>query len=170
MSYVNMDHAGWVESQIAASKKAKLTKKAQRLAAEHKGWFAAPDKLNPFQRRAFDILGIVGSGIYNAPIAWNSVIWAPRFIVLQWYGSLATWDFSQLTWFTLLCHQSRIRGCIAPGAPRHLEIALHERSHEGGMATRHPSLDEALGSFRAAVTVIHPITYTAPLPANIAAE
>lgn len=56
MSYVNMDHAGWVESQVAAMKRYKMTKRDREAAAEHKGWHAAPDKLNEFQRRSFSIL------------------------------------------------------------------------------------------------------------------
>lgn len=162
MSYFNMDHAGWVEAQIAASKRQKPTKKDQRLAAEHKGWLAAPDKLNDFQRRAFDVLGIVGNGIYNAPIAWSTIVWAPRFIIVQWRNGLGTWDFSELTRLVFLCHEARIRGYVSAGAPRHLEIALHQRSHEGGMASRHPNLDEAIVAFRTELGAEHSVNYGIP--------
>lgn len=163
MSYINMDHAGWVERNIEASKKQRPTKRDERAAREHKGWFAAPDVLTPFQRRAFDILGIVGGGIYNAPIAWDGVAWAPNYLHLPWRKSLATWDFMELTQFVFLCHEARIRGSIGTHSPRHLVIGLHERRHEGGMATRHPNLDEAVAAFRAEISAAHPINYRIPL-------
>lgn len=159
MSYINMDHAGWVESQIAAMKRYKMTKRDRDAAAEHKGWHAAPDKLNDFQRRSFNILGIVGNGIYNAPIAWGGVVWAPWYLIVPWRHNMATWDFQQLTSFVFLCHDARIRGDISPGGPRLLSIALHQRTAAGGIATRHPNLAEAVEAHRQAIRLDHPIMY-----------
>lgn len=161
MSYFNMDHAGWVQRNIAAYKKHKPTAADRRSAAEHKGWFAAPDELNPFQRRAFDILGIVGGGIYNAPIAWRSIVWHPRFIIVKWRNNLATWDFCQLTRFVFLCHEARIRGGIA-ASMRELEVALHERVAEGPISLRHPNLDEAVAAWREEFPATHSIIYSGP--------
>jgi hypothetical protein len=169
MSYVSMDHAGWVAGQIEASKRQRMTKKDERLRADHKGWHAAPDKLNPFQVRAFDLLGIVGGGIYNAPILWETMYWSPRSLIMQWRGGLGTWDFSQLTWFTFLCHAARIRGYLAPGAPRHIEVSLHERSDEGTMSVRHPNLEEAVDRFWREFSPTHSIVYRARMPAELAA-
>lgn len=169
MSYINMDHAGWVQSQIGASKKQKMTKRDQRARADHKGWFAAPDDLTPFQRRAFDILGIIGNGIYNAPIAWDGVIWARDYLIVPWRKGLGTWDFMELTRLVFLCHEARIRGYIETHSPRHLAIALHERSHHGGMSKRHPNLDEAISGFRSEFGSHHSINYQMP-PLAVAAE
>lgn len=160
MSYVDMDHAGWVERNMEAGKKLHRTARDVRKAAEHKGYLAAPDELNPFQRRAFDILGIVGNGIYNAPIAWESVYWMPRMISVSWRHSLATWDFTQLTRLVFLCHEARIRADIAPKGFREIEITLSERSHEGAMNWRHPDLDEAVEDFRRYLPADHPIRYS----------
>jgi hypothetical protein len=159
-----MDHAKWVQSSIVAGK-SQATKAQHRKAKEHsRGWVAAPDKLTDFQKRAFDILGIVGGGIYNAPIVWDSVYWKPRTIIVSWYKGLGTFDFSELTRFVFLCHEARIRGYIGPLAHRYLEIHLSERIATGDMAVRHPSLDEALVAFRAEFPSTHSIRY-APVTA-----
>lgn len=165
MSYIHMDHAGWVESSIAASKRQKPTARDKRNAAQHKGWFAAPDQLNPFQRRAFDILGIIGGGIYNAPIGWDGLIWHPKFIICTWRKGFGTFDFSDLTRFVFLCHEARIRGHIGPSGPGLLEVALHERSADGAFSQRHPNLDEAIAEWRASFPIDHPIVYCdKPIP------
>jgi hypothetical protein len=165
MSYINMNHAGWVQSSIDAAKP-NATKSEQRKAREHsKGWAAAPDKLNDFQKRAFDILGIVGGGIYNAPIAWDSVYWKPRTIICSWYKGFATFDFRDLTRFVFLCHEARIRGAIEPLLPRYLQICLTEREAAGAMHARHPSLDEALAAWREEFPSDHSIVYRAVAPA-----
>lgn len=162
MSYINMDHAGWVENNIAASKRQKPTARDKRHAAEHRGWYAAPDKLNPFQRRAFDILGIVGNGIYNAPIGWEGLTWHPQFIICSWRKGFGTFDFNELTHFVFLCHEARIRGHIGWSGPRLLEVALHERAAAGSMSQRHPNLDEALAAWRDVFPADHPLVYRTP--------
>jgi hypothetical protein len=162
MSYVNYDHAGWVQTQIECVKRQKPTAREARAAREHKGWYAAPDALNPFQRRAFDILGIVGNGIYNCPISWDNVHWAPNYIVVSWRGCFATWDFQGLTRFVFLCHEARIRGELSPSGPGRVEVALHERVADGDISRRHPNLTEAIDAFRQEMPVKHPIMYREP--------
>lgn len=161
MGYINMDHAGWVQRNIAASKSHKMLAADRRRLAENKGWHAAPDELNPFQRRAFDILGIIGSGIYNAPISWDTVYWTPRAISVSWRKTMATFDFTALTQFVFLCHDARIRGDIGPRG-RYLEVHLSERTASGAMHERHPSLEEAVAAWRVDVPLYHPITYRTP--------
>ena len=159
MSYVNMDHAGWVEQSIAAHKRQASKADQRRAIDEQRGWCAAPDVLNDFQRRAFGILGIVGNGIYNAPIAWTKVWWHPTMLQLPWYNEVASFDFTGLTRLVFLCHEARIRCGISAHARDHLGIHLGERSHEGGMSRRHPNLDEAIADFRAWFPADHSINY-----------
>lgn len=159
MSYARMDHAHWVQLQISASKRHKMTARDRKAAADHKGWFAAPDELNAFQRRAFDILGIVGGGIYNCPISWGTMTWNKRFVIAPWQGSLSTWDFRKLTSLVLLCHDARIRGDISPLGPRHLRISLHERVADGCSSSRHPCLAEAVAMHREEIGEQHSILY-----------
>lgn len=168
MSYFRMDHAGCVERNIAASKRFPMTAKDRRAQAARKGWFAAPDVLNPFQRRAMDILGIVGGGIYNAPISWDAMQWSAKYVVVPWRNPLSTWDFSALTLFVFLCHEARIRGEVAARGFRYVEISLHERVADGGSMRRHPTLDEAIASFREQLGDNHPIAYCAPVQTEAA--
>lgn len=148
MRYLGMDHAGWAERNLQALKLQCKSKRYRDMAAESRGPLAAPETLNEFPRRAFDILGIVGGGIYNAPIAWKSIYITPRMIVVQWRNSMSTFDFDELTKLVFLCHEARIRAGVAPGAPRHLEIMLSERAADGGLSARHPNLDEAIKHWR----------------------
>lgn len=163
MSYISMDHAGWVEANIAAHKRMRPRAADRRLAAESRGWYAAPDTLNPFQRRAFSILGIVGNGIYNAPIAWGTVRWQPDCVAVSWRRSMGTYDFDELTRLVLLCHEARIRGWVAPLGLGYLEISLSERWCRPGRVSRHhPDLHEVVLSWRAEFPVEHPIRYREP--------
>lgn len=165
MSYVEMDHAAWVRQNIAAVKRhRKPTAHERRRAADGIGWFAAPDDLSPHQARIFDILGIVGGGIYNAPIVWETVDWqCGRGMSVVWRGGFATFDFDRLTLLVFLCHEARIRCEIDPHAPRHVKLYLHPRTDAGGMAQRHPNLQEAVDLFRRTVPDNHPITFAAHL-------
>lgn len=158
MSYATMDHAGWVERNIAASKQ--LAARRQRSRAK-KGWDAAPDKLSPFQARVFDILGIVGGGIYNAPISWNSVDWDGygTGISLLWERGMSTFDFTQLTTLVFLCCEARIRCEVEPATFRALRLIFFPRCHVGSASDRHPNLAEAVNAFRAYVPSDHSIFY-----------
>lgn len=157
MSYARMDHANWVELQAAASKK-RLSAKEKR---SETGWAHAPEKLSGFQAKAFDILGIVFGGIYNAPIVWTSVDWrAGRGLAIPIrYGTLATYDFQELTTLVFLCHEARIRADISSYGPKGLMILLHPRKATGGVSQRHPNLDEAIKAFREYIPADHRIFY-----------
>lgn len=161
MSYINMDHAGWLEDAIRGHKLRKPTARERKLAAEKScGWYAAPDQLNEFQRRAIDILGIVGGGIYNAPISWETAYWRNDFIQVNWGVCLGTFDFTQLTTFVFLCHDARIRGCIGPKTFNQVELTLSRRAIEPRcFARHHPNLTEAITTWRAAMPLNHAICY-----------
>jgi hypothetical protein len=159
MSYLNMDHAGWVERSIEASRRAPTKAELRKATEEHRGWAAAPDKLNPFQVRAINILGIVAGGIYNAPIAWKTFYWTPRTLICAWHKGLGTFDFNELTTLVLLCHEARIRAYIAPLNHQHIEIMLNERAPTGDMAARHPNLDEMLADWREKFPSDHSVIY-----------
>jgi hypothetical protein len=153
MSYQTMDHAGWMESNLDASR---------RLGRKLKN---APEKLNDFQIKVVDILGMVGNGIYNAPIDSEKIEWKCGFdgVSVVWNRTdMATWDFDQLTRLVFLCHEARIRCSIGPAGPRALRLKFHPRKAEGDMAVRHPNLDEAVASFRNYLPANHRIIFKAP--------
>lgn len=161
MSYNTMDHAGWVERNIAAAKDIAGKKRRDNT----KGWAAAPDKLNDFQAKVMDILGIVGGGIYNAPIAWDAIQWKgwAGGVAVPWRSgnSFATFDSAPLTRFVFLCHEARIRGEIRIHSPNHFLLCFWPRVAEGGVGERHPSLDEAVAGFREYLPADHRIIYRA---------
>lgn len=146
MRYDNMDHAGWVERNIAAAK-GDLSAADKRRAAQGRGWGAAPDTLNPFQRRAFTLLGIMGSGIYNAPITWETVEWRPHSIWLTWQGELSTVDWRSLTDGVFLAHAAGIRMAIQP-AGRALRIGLADYANPDGWNYRKGLLADVIEAHR----------------------
>lgn len=169
MSYNTMDHAGWVERKASA---AKSMMKRRPSPAATKGWGAAPETLSGFQAKVMDILGMVGSGIYNAPIAWNGVQWKGwgGGIAVPWRHDLSTFDFANLTRLVFLGHEARIRVEIRPHAPGHLLLCFWPRTDTGRSSQRHPNLDEAVAEFRKYLPADHRILYRAPAPAAEAAE
>ncbi len=175
MSYVNMDHAAWVESRNASVRKHGKPKKDKH--GRLRGYHTAPEKLNRFQARAMDICGMVFGGIYNAPISWDLVEWSPSAVHLPLrHGDMATWDYGNLSSLVFnlsslvfLCHEARIRGNLSVHG-RGWMLSFHVRSHEGRMAERHPDLAEAVADMAAYLPADHRVRYVAelddPLPAN----
>lgn len=165
MSYADMDHAEWVEENIAAHHaNHPLAAPRRGKNREFRGWAAAPEKLSDFQARVMDILGMVGGGIYNAPISWDGVYWNHGGgMGVPWRGSAAfsTFDFDRLTRLVLLCHDARIRCEIQHNGPRGFLLVFHPRSHEGRRGERHPSIEEAVAEHRAYLPADHRIHYRA---------
>lgn len=164
-SYATMDHADWVRVEIAAHKNAR-PKNNKR--GKHVGWSAAPDELSPLQSAVMDILGMVAGGIYNAPIHWDSVDWnvGGGISVLWWGHELATFDFDALTRLVFMCHAARIRCSVRAAAPDKLRLSFWQRSDVGGMASRHPDLDEAVQEFREYLPPGHRIVFGSRSPAK----
>jgi hypothetical protein len=143
--YAQHDAAGWIESNNAA------TNKYRRAPRRGKPLPELPEKLTPFQARVAHILGIVGGGIYNAPVAHDKINWEYGFdgVSVTWqHEGLATWDGSGLTALVFLCHEARIRCAIDPAGPHMLRLSFWQRAAEGGMSERHPNLNEAVEAFR----------------------
>lgn len=163
MSYVNMDHAAWVESNNASGRRNHKTPKRDRDLRYVVGFHAAPEKLTEFQTKVMNILGIVGGGIYNAPITWDTIDWdCGRGVSLIWRGGFATFDSSNLTRLVFLCHDARIRVSVDPAGPRLMRLSFHPRVSDGGVGSRHPNLEEAVTAHRVAVPADHSIAYLAP--------
>lgn len=174
MSYVTMDHAKWAEDDIRAMKR--------RLSEPHplkrrpdltKGYRAAPDELSPFQKTVFNIVGMVGGGIYNAPISWDAIRWKGwgHGIAIPWQRGhdLSTFDFNGLTKLVFLCHEARIRCEIRSNGFQGLLLCFWPRKAEGCIATRHPNLEEAVTSFREYLGDDHPIVYRESAKDEVAA-
>lgn len=153
MSYETMDHAAWMETHHRAENSRN---------AKRRGWTPRPEQLTAFQAKVCDILGMVGGGIYNAPILHEKTDWDYGYggVSVLWRQSVATWDFNQLTILVLLCHEARIRCEISAGGAKLLRFSFWQRTNEGSMSRRHPNLDEALEAFRRWLPLGHRIRYT----------
>lgn len=137
MSYIEMDHAAWVRAN---------TRPRQTL--------------SQLGAKVANIIGIVGGGIYNAPIKVNRVDWSDGYMIsVVWRGEMATFDFNQLTWLTLLCHAARIRCSVEGCGPGMLKLGFWQRKPDGGISKRHPSPAEALADFDAALPPDHSVRY-----------
>lgn len=137
-----MDHAGWVREQINGR------------------------VLSALGAKVADILGIVGGGIYNAPINVAKIDWSnDRFIDVKWRGQLATYDFGHLTTLVLLCHEARIRVSVEGCGPQYMRLFFSQRQAEGSMSSRHPSIEQAVATFRAYLGANHHLIYRAPVGA-----
>lgn len=157
LRYANMDHADWVTKNIAASKRCLSPKQKRRTT----GYAVAPDRLSPFQETVINIIGIVGGGIYNAPIAWDAIRWSYGFngMAVPWRGNLSTFDFQELSELVFLCQTARIRCNIAPHSPKHLLICFVPREATGSMGRRHPNAEQMFAAMREAIPPHHPIVY-----------
>ncbi len=149
MKYARMDHAAWVEGSILKTTKGK--------AAINR----PPASLSPFQARVMDILGIVGGGIYNAPIAWPTVEWGGDYggLFVSWSGSMSTHDSAALSCLVFLCHEARIRCEIAAGRPGYFRLGFWPGAADGSICS---NLSEAVAAFRGSLPTDHPILYTEP--------
>lgn len=159
MGYDTMDHADWVQDNLNAIRRRKPSPRDAKAADAGRGWYGAPEALNDFHCRAFTILGIVGGGIYNAPIEWDSMEWRAESLCMNWRNELATRDFRGLTDLVFLAHDAGIRISISPNM-RNLRLILHSRARppEGGSVCKgHPTLESGVASHRARFPLDHPV-------------
>jgi hypothetical protein len=162
MSYDRMNHGEWVQNNINAERRRtrgrKLTARETKARADRRGWHGAPELLNAFHHRAFAILGVVGGGIYNAPIEWDSVEWRADSLCLNWRGELATRDFRGLTDLVFLAHDAGIRVSISPNM-RNLRMILHCRARPPlpTSFSGHPTLEAGVEAHRARFPSDHPV-------------
>jgi hypothetical protein len=63
------------------------------------------------------------------------------------FGPLATFDADDLTRLVFMAHEKCIRVQVE-GGPHGLRIAIWRREREGCPYERHPTIDQALNSFR----------------------
>lgn len=117
-------------------------------------WGGIPqDRLSDDNRKHVEILTrAFRTGVYNLPVNWQKVDWmhgvrGTRFVIDR---ELSTFDFDHLTRLVILAHDECVRVSIAPRTFRHLGISMWSgRSREGGMASRHPTIEQAVADLRA---------------------
>jgi hypothetical protein len=168
IGYTKYDHPGWVETSIGIARRQDEAERERRRAsgkpvrearAPTKGHLSAPIPLPAWTRRAMHVLGMTFGGIYNAPIAWDSVDWGQgRHLHVPVNRAMATFDHYELTAFVFLCHAAGIRGQIAPHHPKYLRLSMWPReTRTGSTFDRHPTLAEAVDAFWTALGTNHPV-------------
>lgn len=65
------------------------------------------------------------------------------------FGDCSTFNFDFMTRLVFLAHDRCVRAKISQGGPRAIRIAIWQRAgREGSMFQRHPTIDQALASWR----------------------
>lgn len=167
MSYVHMNHAAWVNANNAAGRRIYANHRPKRnIDGRVVGFHASPEKLDLFQAKVMDILGMVFGGIYNAPITWERVDWnycrSGLLVSFSTRACMSTFDYDQLTKFVFLCHVARIRGAIEAVGPHCYRMTFFQRAHAGDMNARHPDLAEAVTAFQAYLPDDHRVRWSLP--------
>ncbi len=116
-----MDSAAWVRKQIK-------------------------DRLSPLGTQVAQVLGVVGGGIYNAPINVDRVNWTDNlYIRVYWRGGMHSWDLPHLTLLLAECSRRLLRVEINPCNPQGLELVFHQRkTRTGHTYERLPEIREIL--------------------------
>lgn len=124
-------------------------------ARQSKGKFTAP-VLSDFHHRCCAILSrAFRTGVYNLQIKWEKGEYCsgsyPFMVVMVNVGrGLATWDFDHLTRLVIAAHDECVRIDLDPRGPGYMRILMHPRQREGAMATRHPTIEQAIENYRSA--------------------
>jgi hypothetical protein len=117
-------------------------------------WGGIPQaKQTEFTRRAIGLMvAAFRMGVYNLPVLWNRVDW--RYgngvsFILGNRPALASWDFNQLTRLVIGAHDDCIRVEVEPHGFGYLKINMWPREgREGSMSKRHPTIEEAVATYR----------------------
>ena len=103
----------------------------------------------PFIERANDVISDVFGGLHNAPKI--KVVDKSSMIECNTPLDMSTFDASRLTVFVFSCHDNCVRGTVSGSGPRMVKLVIHNRAdRDSHMYSRHPSLNEALESWRKA--------------------
>lgn len=108
---------------------------------------------SPLGNAVADLLGDVVRGIYHIDErALHRVEWDDAYCIEITMpddgGRWATWDFDLLTGLVVLAHERCIRVSIGAATFHYLKLYFHQRSREGGIAERHPTIEEAVERWR----------------------
>jgi len=114
-------------------------------------WGGIPQKdLNDDNRKHINLLcHAFGKGPWNISTNWDTIQFGGRctkFAVNC--GTFATYDFSVLTRLVIAAHDEAVRVEITPCNFRLLNVMMWTRCREGDFAARHPTIEQAVETFR----------------------
>ena len=103
-----------------------------------------------------DLLGELYAGIYHLDnktiekVEWNNKSYIQ--VTIGW-KDWSTFDFDILTRLVFLAHHMAIRVDLTPVKYQYMRLLFHQRNRSGDIFHRHPTLDEAVASFKATVNL-----------------
>lgn len=115
------------------------------------GWLQGCGKpFSPFGAVVADLCWDLFSGLYHIQRAALKADWSdPDYVVVCVNASnWSTFDTDRLTKFVFLCHHYCVRGEIDAAAHNYFWLGFSPRDPMGNFYHRHPSLEEAVESFR----------------------
>jgi len=99
-----------------------------------------------FRKRAENVLAATFRGLHHVPHLHRAK-WGESNLRVTLHGTLATFDFDELTRLVVAAHDQCIRAELVP-LGRHLGLWLHDRKREGEVWDRHPELEEHVAWLR----------------------
>lgn len=110
---------------------------------------ATKQEMSPLGVKVADLLGYLFQGIYHISREIGKVDWAnPTWIAVNLRKDLATYDFDELTRLVFLAHAFCLRVSIESSSPQTIRLMFHQRQRDGSLYQRHPTLDEAVETFK----------------------
>lgn len=117
-------------------------------------------QISPLGEVVADILGAAFLGIYHLDYgALRRVEWGnPQVVRVTLRQALATFDFAELTWLVVLCHDACIRLQVEGVGPRYIRLSFWARhGREGDVDRCHPTIERAVALAREKVGRAVPI-------------
>lgn len=115
-----------------------------------------PKEMSELGKNVADLLGELFRGIYHLDYKQlRKVDWSNSYyieFILGW-KTLSTFDFDELTRLVFLAHHMAIRVEISPHAFKFIRLMFHQRNRDGDFAHRHPTLDDAVSTFKNNVSI-----------------
>jgi len=109
-------------------------------------------ELSEFQARAVNLLcRAMGCGPYDLGSTFEKADWqygyGVRFTVYAKCG-FSTFDGSKLTTLVIGAHEEAIRVEIEPCNPSYLRVCMWQRQRDGEISQRHPTIEQAVETYR----------------------
>jgi hypothetical protein len=106
--------------------------------------------VKPFRDRVLGLIECAFGGMHHVKSAkwYNDDTDYPSFSCLVFHGTLSTYDSDRLTSLVFAAHDYCVRVEVANGGPSYTKIEVFPRKRGNGIASRHPTLEEAIVSHR----------------------
>ena len=119
--------------------------------------YVHPDTvISPLGRDVADLLGELFYGIYHLDNkALYKVDWSNNhhIIISICFQDWSTINCSNLTRLVFLAHHMALRVNMKASTHNYMQLMFHKRGRSGNFTQRHPTLDEAVSTFKANVTI-----------------